>query len=89
MPSCAYSPNQPAAGRLLTALRARPPPTPAKQGHPHVAVAAVHGHEAVLDLLCAAGGGVSLKALHHAADMRSLRVRKARQGWVLAKLDGA
>ena len=48
---------------------------PRPQGHPHVAVAAVHGHEAVLDLLCACGGGVTLKALHHATDMRSIRVR--------------
>ncbi|PRW21035.1 flagellar associated isoform A [Chlorella sorokiniana] len=43
------------------------------QGHPHVAVAAVHGYEGVLDALCAAGGTVSLKALHHAADMRSMQ----------------
>ena len=45
------------------------------QGQPHVAVAAVNGHVGVLDLLCASGGAVTLKALHHATDMRSLRVR--------------
>lgn len=40
-----------------------------------MAVAAVHGYRGVLDVLCAAGGQVSLKALHHATDMRSMQAR--------------
>lgn len=60
----------------LSINRHVPPARPRRlQGHPHVAVAAVHGYRGVLDALCAAGGQVSLKALHHATDMRSMQVR--------------
>ena len=56
------------------ALTSGPPCHPPLQGQPHVAVAAVHGHEGVLDVLCEHGGAVTLKALHHATDTRSIRV---------------
>ncbi|KAI3430817.1 hypothetical protein D9Q98_009228 [Chlorella vulgaris] len=41
------------------------------QGHPLIAIAAVHGHADVMDVLCVHGASVTLKALHYAADTRS------------------
>lgn len=45
------------------------------QGHPLIAIAAVHGHADVMDVLCVHGASVTLKALHYAADTRSCQVR--------------
>lgn len=66
------------------ALTSGPLCHPPLQGQLHVAVAAVHGHEGVLDVLCEHGGAVTLKALHHATDTRSIRVGwwAAWFGWV-------
>lgn len=74
LPHAALLGSHPYLGVAYCSKLASSAPThPPLQGHPHVAVAAVHGYEGVLDALCAAGAQVGLKALHHATDMRSMQ----------------
>jgi hypothetical protein len=72
-PAAGSWPDSPSGSLPVACYAIRP-----LQGQPHVAVAAVHGHKGVLDVLCEHGGAVTLKALHHATDTRSIRVG----GWV-------